>query len=155
MKVNLFKAGLAGIIATLVFDIVGYIFTGKFWDIPALLSSKLFEDAGLIPGVFAHYSNGILLGILYAALAPSLFGNRWARSATFMIAETIFGVYLFMMPLLGAGPFGYKLGASFIVISLTRHLAFGFILALVYPKDLQVLVEQESEKGAKLVPNPA
>lgn len=138
MKVDLIKASVAGIVGTVAFDLVGYGITGKFWDIPKLLGSKLFEDAGLIPGVFAHYSNGILLGIIYAALAPSLFGNRWTRAATFMIAETIFGVYLFMMPLLGAGPFGYKMGASFALIAMVRHLAFGGALAWLYPKSLQV-----------------
>ena len=138
MKINLIKAAAAGIAGTVVFDLVGYALTGKFWDIPNLPGSKLFEDAGLVPGVLAHYSNGILLGILYAAVAPSLFGNRWSRAAAFMAAETIFGVYLFMMPLLGAGPFGYKLGASFAVITMARHLAFGATMAWLYPKSLQV-----------------
>jgi hypothetical protein len=141
MKINIPKAILAGIVATLVFDLVGFALTGTFWDIPKLLGSKLFEGSGLAPGVFAHYANGVLLAMIYAGLAPSLKGNRWARATTFIVAQTVFGVYLFMMPLLGAGPFGLHLGIMFPIIALVRHLAYGVTLAAIYPAHLQLGVE--------------
>ncbi len=141
MKINIPRAIVAGLAATAVFDLVGFALTGTFWDIPQLLSSKFFEGAGLVPGVLAHYANGVLLAMIYAGLAPSLKGNRWARATTFVVAETIFGVYLFMLPLLGAGPFGIHMGVAFPIIVLVRHLAYGGILAAIYPAHLQLGIE--------------
>ena len=141
MKINIPRAIVAGLIATAVFDLVGFALTGTFWDIPQLLSSKLFEGAGLVPGVLAHYANGVLLAVIYAGLAPSLKGNRWVRATTYIVAETVFGVYLFMLPLLGAGPFGIHLGIMFPIIALVRHLAYGSVLAAIYPAHLPLGIE--------------
>ena len=141
MKINIPRAVAAGLVATLVFDLIGFALTGTFWDIPQMLSSKLFEGAGIVPGVLAHYANGVLLALIYAGLAPSLKGNRWARATTFIVAQTIFGVYLFMLPLLGAGPFGFHMGILFPIIVLVRHLGYGLTLAAIYPAHLQLGIE--------------
>ena len=144
-QVQFQAAILAGVLGTIAFDVVGYILSGTFWDVPNLLSMMLFEDAGLLPGVLAHYSNGLLLAVLYAAMAPSLWGNRWARTTIFFSAETLFGVYLFLFPLLDLGPFGHKLGAGFIAISFVRHIVFGLVVAAVYPGRLQLGITSACE----------
>lgn len=133
MKINLQKAAIAGIAGTVLFDLVGFALTGKFWDIPALLGAKLVGEGGLALGVFAHYGNGIALGVIYAALAPSLWGNDYARSLTYTTVQTVVGVYLFMMPLLGMGIFGHKAGLAVPVIALVRHWAYAIALARLYP----------------------
>ncbi len=136
MRVNWRKAALAGIVATIMFDLAGLVLVRTWWDIPALLGSKIVgEGAGLaLPvGVAAHYGNGVVLAILYAALEPSLWGNRWARALTFMTAQTIFGVWLFMLPLLGAGLMGLKMGGTVWVITLLRHWAYAVPLVLLSP----------------------
>ncbi|MBZ9731748.1 hypothetical protein LB467_18880, partial [Salegentibacter sp. JZCK2] len=61
-KINWKNAILAGVIGTLVFDLVGFLFTGQWWDIPTLLGAK--TGLGLAYGVIGHFSNGILLAIL-------------------------------------------------------------------------------------------
>jgi len=100
MKINWKNAILAGIIGTVLFDLVGFILN-KSWDIPGLLASKL--GGGLLLGGVAHYSNGIAIAIIYAALAPSLFGPKWFRAVSFITAQTVLGVWFFMLPLLGTG----------------------------------------------------
>jgi hypothetical protein len=83
--------------------------------------------------VFAHYANGVALAVIYAGLAPSLWGNDYARSLTYATVQTVAGVYLFMMPLLGMGIFGHKAGLAVPVIALVRHWAYAIALAKLYP----------------------
>lgn len=132
-KINWQQAILAGFVGTIVFDIIGFLLTGQFWDLPILLSTKLLGEPNLLVGLMAHFGNGFALGILYAGLAPSLWGNRWAKAITFMTAETVALVYLFMMPLLGMGMFGLNAGIEPALITLARHLAFAVPLALLIP----------------------
>lgn len=152
MRINFTRAVIAGVIGTVAVDLVGFALTGTFWDIPALLGNKLFGDDALVAGVVAHYLNGALLAVIYAGVAPSLWGNRWARAMTYVTAETIFGVWLFMAPLLGAGALGLKLGAMFPLISLVRHWAYGAALAAIYPL---ARFEEDTMPAVSTEPQPA
>ncbi|OYQ34094.1 hypothetical protein CHU92_12190 [Flavobacterium cyanobacteriorum] len=125
-KINWTYAVIAGITGTLAFDIVGYIFTGTWWDIAGIIGEK--TGLGMAYGVLGHYSNGILLSILYAGIAPSLWGPYWLRAQLFVTAETIALVWFFMFPLLGAGIAGTKLAAILPVVSLARHWAYALPL---------------------------
>jgi hypothetical protein len=135
MKINWLKAGLARIIGTIAFDLAGLVLLQTFWDLPALLGSKIAGEGALaLPaGVAAHYGNGVVRAILYAAIEPSLWGKRWARALTFMTAQTVFGVWLFMLPLLGAGVMGLKMGGDVWLISLLRHWAYAVPLVVLSP----------------------
>lgn len=82
----------------------------------------------MIYGVFGHYSNGILLAVLYAGIAPSLWGLTWLRALLFATAETIALVWFFMFPLLGAGIAGTKMAAIIPVVSMVRHWAYAIPL---------------------------
>lgn len=118
-SINWKNAILAGIAGTLLFDLFGFVMTGKWWDIPALLGEK--TELGFVYGVAAHFGNGTLLAVLYAALKPSLWGPQWIRPFIFITVQTIVLVWLFMFPLLGAGVAGIKMGAMTAVGSLLRH----------------------------------
>lgn len=133
MKIHFRRAIIAGVLGTVAFDLAGWALTGTFWDIPALLGSKVFGEGTLAAGVAGHYGIGALLAVIYAGVAPSLWGNAWARALTFVTLETVFGVWLFMLPLLGAGPAGLKVSALMPVITLARHWAYAVPLALLYP----------------------
>ena len=122
MKLNWNKAIAAGILGTLLFDIAGFALTGNWWDIPALLGGKL--GTGLTGGVVAHYGNGVAISIIYGAMRPSLFGPNWFRALSFITAQTVIGVWLFMLPLLGAGVAGLNMGAAVPFITLARHFAY-------------------------------
>jgi len=78
--------------------------------------------------MLGYYSNGILLAVLYAGITPSLWGPKWLRAQTFVIAETIALVWFFMFPLLGAGVVGLEAGAILTILSLVRHMAYGLPL---------------------------
>lgn len=127
-KINWLNAILGGILGTILFDIIGLLFTGVWWDIPAIIGEK--TSLGLMYGIFAHYSNGILLSILYAGIAPSLWGPSWIRTLLFVTAETVALVWFFMFPLLGAGIAGTKIAAIIPFVSLLRHIAYGIPLWL-------------------------
>lgn len=126
MNIKWNQALLAGLVGTLLFDIVGFFFLKEWWDIPALLSMKF--GAPLIVGVLGHYGNGVMLAVIYSAIAPLLKGPRWARALTFMTAQTIGGVWLFMLPLLDMGIAGLSVSAMIPVITMARHWAFGAAL---------------------------
>ncbi|MFM8911704.1 MAG: hypothetical protein ACKOE6_02145 [Flammeovirgaceae bacterium] len=113
----------------MAFDIVGYFFTGQWWDIAGIIGEK--TELGFAFGVLGHYSNGILLAVLYAGIAPSLWGPNWLRTLTFVSAETVALVWFFMLPLLGAGIAGTKLGPLLPVITLVRHWAYGIPLYFI------------------------
>lgn len=132
MRVDFRKAALVGIAATVAFDLSGFLLTGQFWDVPRLLASKLAGDGPLFVGVGLHYVIGITLAVLYVALAPSLPGNRWTKPLLYITAQTVLGVWLFMYPLLGAGPLGLELGALVPVISLLRHWVYAGVLGAAY-----------------------
>lgn len=140
MKIQWQRAALAGLAGTLVFDLVGLVLGRGWWDIPQLLGSKL--GAGLGGGVLAHYVNGILIALIYAGVGPSLWGNRWLRALLFMTAETVFGVGLFMMPLLGMGVMGIDAGLAMPVVGMLRHWAYAVALAWLYPIDEAAPVAQ-------------
>ena len=125
------RAALAGLAGTIVFDLLGLALSRQWWDIPALLGAR--TGTGLAGGLAAHYANGVILAVVYAALAPSLWGPGWVRALTYVTAETVLGVWLFMLPLAGAGVAGLGLGATVPLIVLARHWGYGLTLAWLYP----------------------
>jgi hypothetical protein len=68
---------------------------------------------------------------LYAGIAPSLWGPNWVRALTFVSVETVALVWFFMLPLLGAGIAGTKLGATMPLVTLVRHWAYAIPLILI------------------------
>ena len=136
--INWKNAIIAGFVGTILFDLVGLAFTGEWWDIPGLLGVK--TGLGLAYGVVGHYSNGILLAILFAGIAPSLWGPKWARPLIFVVGETVALVWLFMLPLLGAGVAGLDASPMMPVITLVRHLAYALPLILLIQYDYKKIM---------------
>jgi hypothetical protein len=120
--INWKNAIMAGITGTILFDILGFVLSGQWWDIPALLGEK--TGLGLAYGVMGHFGNGALLAVLYAAIAPSLWGPHWLRPFIFITVQTIVLVWFFMFPLVGAGVAGLEAGPMMAVGSMLRHWIF-------------------------------
>ena len=137
--INWKNAIIAGILGTILFDIVGLLLTGKWWDIPGLLGMK--TGLGLAYGVIGHYSNGILLSILFAGIAPSLWGPKWVRPLIFVAGETVALVWLFMLPLLGAGVAGLDASPMMPVITLVRHMAYAIPLIFLINYDIKGIIK--------------
>lgn len=125
---------LAGIAGTVLFDITGLLLGAGWWDIPQLLGEK--TGLGTLYGVAGHFGNGMALAVLYAGIAPSLWGPKWLRPLIFITVETIVLVWLFMFPLLGAGVAGLEVGPQMAVGSLLRHLIFAIPLIFVVNKQI-------------------
>lgn len=138
--INWTKAILAGFLGTILFDLVGLLLTGNWWDIPGILGAK--TGLGLTYGLIGHYSNGILLAILFAGIAPSLWGPKWLRAILFVVGETIALVWLFMLPLLGAGVAGIDLSPMMPVITLVRHLAYAIPLVFLINYDIILHIKE-------------
>lgn len=120
--INWKNAIVAGILGTILFDLFGLMMGMGWWDIPTLLGEK--TGLGLAYGVFGHFSNGVLLAILYAGIAPSLWGPAWIRPFIFITAQTVALVWFFMFPLVGAGVAGLNAGVDMAVGSLMRHWVY-------------------------------
>ena len=143
--INWKKAIIAGLIGTILFDLVGLLFTGTWWDIPGILGAK--TGLGLAYGVLGHYSNGILLAILFAGIAPSLWGPKWVRALTFVVGETIALVWFFMLPLLGAGIAGLEMDPMMPVRPLVRHCAYAIPLIYLINYDLTANVKSNKNEN--------
>ena len=141
--INWKNAIIAGVLGTILFDLVGLLFTGKWWDIPGILGAK--TGLGLTYGVIGHYSNGILLSILFAGIAPSLWGPKWLRPIIFVIGETIALVWFFMLPLLGAGIAGTDVSPMMPIITIARHLAFAIPLIFLIHYNIPQTVTPNKE----------
>jgi hypothetical protein len=111
--------------------------SGQWWDIPAILGAK--TGLGLAYGVIGHYSNGSLLAILFAGIATSLWGPKWARPLIFVVGETVALAWLFMLPLLGAGVAGLDLSPMMPLITLVRHLVYAVPLIFFIQYDYKSL----------------
>jgi len=135
-SLNWKNAILAGIAGTILFDLFGLIAPGQWWDLPALLGER--TGLGLAYGVFGHYANGILIAILYVAMAPHLWGPYWFRALLFMTAETIALVWFFMLPMLGAGVAGINESPMMAVITLVRHWIYAIALIFIANRDFKL-----------------
>lgn len=138
--INWKNAILAGILGTILFDLVGLLLTGNWWDIPGTLGAK--TGLGLAYGVIGHYSNGVLLAILFAGIGPSLWGPKWLRPIIFVTAEMVALVWLFMLPLLGAGVAGLDASPMMPAITFLRHLAYAIPLIFLIEYDVKNIKDQ-------------
>lgn len=128
------RAVAAGIVGTIAFDLFGLVL-GQGWDLPGLLGERI--GGGLFVGALAHYANGILLAVIFAGLAPLFVGALWLRAVQFITIQTIFGVWLFMMPVMGMGALGLNMGIMAPVMVLVRHWLYAVVLGLVYARMLE------------------
>ena len=148
-SINWKNAIIAGIIGTLLFDLFGLMMGMGWWDIPAMLGSK--TGLGLAYGVFGHYSNGILLAILYAGIAPSLWGPMWIRPFIFITGQTIALVWFFMLPLVGAGVAGLDAGGPMMAIGvLVRHWIYVIPFIFILNRQLYASSQTDADSAKTL-----
>jgi hypothetical protein len=139
-------AAVAGVAGTVVFDLMGLL-AGQGWSVPESLAGAL--GAGIVAGAVLHYSIGMLLAVIFAGLIPLFFGPLWLRAMEFITVQVVFGVWLFMMPLMGAGPLGLEMGAMMPVMSLVQHWVWAVVMAFTYQALVKRWAAAAGETGAR------
>ncbi|MEX2531859.1 MAG: hypothetical protein WD960_13910 [Gemmatimonadota bacterium] len=145
-------AAVAGVAGTSVFDLLGLLMMGG-WDVPNALAGTL--GTPLVVGAGFHYGIGITLAVIFAALLPLFPGPLWFRGVTFMTVQTILGVWLFMLPMMGMGIAGIEspMGITLGLLSLVRHWVFGIVVAVVYAQLVPRMADaREGAQAGKAVP---
>ena len=83
---------------------------------------------------FIHFMIGAIWGALFAALYTVIPGkSSIAKGMVFGSAAWLLMV-LMIMPMVGVGLFGVKLGIMAPVMTWMLHLVFGIVLGLVYAR---------------------
>lgn len=143
MRTKWLRAGLFGILGTVLFDIAGLLFTGNGWGIPALLARAV--GVPWAAALVLHYGIGVTLAVFYAALVPLLIGPGWFHAIFFTSVESLVLVWFLLFPLSGLGIAGLGAGIILPILSMARHWAYAMSLAYY----LQI-EEPTSDDGTKL-----
>ena len=127
---------LAGIIATLVLSVL-MVMKAKMGLMPDLNVIKMLASmmgGALAIGWIMHFMIGIGYGVVLSVADDLLPGKTLIVKA---IVLAVIGWVLMMvvvMPVLGAGLLGLKIGMMAPIMTLVLHVIFGVTLGLVYGK---------------------
>ena len=136
--VNLIRALEAGFVAAALMAIVGYgprLLGQPVLDFGAIIEAKIFRyhsRRGTAIGLLVHVGNGMLLALLYAVFPHQRFG------APALLTGISWGLVLWLvamlvvLPRLGEGVFGHRMGPAVRITSLLMHLVYGLTLGVVY-----------------------
>ena len=131
MRVNWIRAVLAGLLGTGVMTAVG------LWVAPVMGMPRMNPAAALagamggseVLGWLGHLMIGIVLALVYAAIAARLPGAPWMRGALYGLAPWLLA-QLVVMPMMGMPVFSGSLAAA--IGSLIGHLVYGAVLGATY-----------------------
>ena len=135
---------IVGIVGTVAFDMVMYIdtaITGLPLQIPSVLGGVVAGESPFaeVIGRLIHFGNGVGLAVIFGFIALPI-SKKIARlpiiayGIIFAIVETVVAVWLVMLPALGAGVAGLDIGPEVAVVTLLRHVAFGYVLGFLAKK---------------------
>ena len=131
MHLNVPKAIVAGVAGTAVMTIVA-VFVAPMMGIPKMNPADMLAaqmGGNVVVGWCAHFMVGIILAVIYAAVAPSMGGPPVVRGMLFGIAPWLLS-QVAMMPMMGMPMFS----GSMMVAggSLLGHLVYGAVVGGVY-----------------------
>jgi uncharacterized membrane protein YagU involved in acid resistance len=133
------KGIVAGLVGALVIALVQGANVAAGWA-PQVNAASLADRAygGATPaalGWLLHFVfYGLLLGALFALVAPKLRRIGYAmRGVLFGLGTWAFVAFVFM-PAIGAGPFGMRLGYAAVPLLLVAHILYGAALGAVFAK---------------------
>lgn len=131
MRINWIRAVLAGLLGTGAMTAVG------LWVAPAMGMPRMNPAAALagamggsaLLGWLGHLMIGIVLALVYAAVAPRLPGAPWMRGTLYGLAPWLLA-QLAVMPMMGMPVFSGS--AATAIGSLIGHLVYGAVLGTTY-----------------------
>lgn len=131
MSINWSRAGLAGVLATMVMTAVG-LWIAPLMGLPAMNPAAMLTGAmggSVALGWLAHLMVGTTLALAYAVVAPRLPGSPALRGALYglapwLVAQTV------VVPMMGMPVFS---GSALLAMgSLIGHLVYGAVLGAAY-----------------------
>lgn len=131
MNIDFGRAALAGVVGTALMTVVG-LFVAPLVGLPAMNPADMLAaqmGGMMIAGWIAHFMIGVILAVIYAAVATSLPGPPPVRGAIYGLAPWLVAMVA-VMPIMGMPMFG---GAAPMAIgSLVGHLVYGAVVGAVY-----------------------
>ncbi|HVA58565.1 MAG TPA: DUF6789 family protein [Gemmatimonadaceae bacterium] len=131
MKINYGKAVVGGLVGTVVLTVVG-LYAAPMMGIPqmnpaAMLAGKM--GGNMAAGWVAHFMVGVVLALIYAAVASRLPGAPWLRGAIYGIAPWLV-FEIVMLPMMGMPLFSGSMMSA--MGALIGHLLYGATVGAIY-----------------------
>ena len=133
---KLINGAIAGVIATIVLSLMMLI-KGKMGVMPELdIISMLAGMMGgaLLLGWVMHFMIGVGYGVVFHLTYDKLPTNSLIIKGVILGVVGWLVMMLMLMPMVGAGLFGMKMGVMAPIMTLVLHAIFGAVLGFVYSK---------------------
>jgi len=132
---------MAGFLGTLAFYVAAYVdmaITGVPLDISVVLGQLIAgeHESAYIIGNVAHIANGVGLtlffGYVFLPISTRVMKGRiWLHGLVFGVIVTIVGVWVVMLPALGAGIAGLNIAPEVPAMTMFRHIVFGLVIGII------------------------
>lgn len=133
---KLINGAIAGVVATIVLSLMMLI-KGKMGVMPELdIISMLAGMMGgaLLLGWVMHFMIGVGYGVVFHLTYDKLPTNSLIIKGVILGVVGWLVMMLMLMPMVGAGLFGMKMGIIAPMMTLVLHAIFGAVLGFVYSK---------------------
>ncbi len=133
---KLINGAIAGVVATIVLSLMMLI-KGKMGVMPELdIISMLAGMMGgaLLLGWVMHFMIGVGYGVVFHLTYDKLPTNSLIIKGLILGVVGWLVMMLMLMPMVGAGLFGMKMGVMAPIMTLVLHAIFGAVLGFVYSK---------------------
>jgi len=131
MKINFGRAIAGGVVGTIVMTVIG-MFVAPMMGIPAMNPAEMLAGqmgGSMMMGWAGHFMIGVVLAVMYGAVASSLPGAPLMRGALFGVAPWLMA-QVAVMPMMGMPLFSGS--AQMAMGSLVGHLMYGAVLGAIY-----------------------
>jgi uncharacterized membrane protein YagU involved in acid resistance len=131
MNINYGRAVIGGLFGTVLLTVVGLV-VAPMMGIPKMNPAAMLAGAmggNVALGWMAHFMIGIVLALVYAAVATLLPGAPWLRGALYGIAPWLM-LEVAVLPMMGMPLFA---GSAVVAMgSLFGHLVYGGTVGAIY-----------------------
>ena len=136
---NLLKGMIAGLVATLVLSAL-MVMKAKMGilpelDLPKMIAGMMSKPDEPMLGWAIHFMIGVVLyGVAIALLGGRLPSDGSIGRGVLIAVAGWLVMMVMLMPMVGAGMFGMKMGMMAPVMTLVLHLIFGAVLGWIYTR---------------------
>ncbi|MDE3152819.1 MAG: hypothetical protein KGL93_11290 [Gemmatimonadota bacterium] len=131
MNINYGKAVIGGLVGTVLMTIIGLV-VAPMMGIPKMNPAAMLAGAmggNLALGWVAHFMIGIVLALIYGAVASLIPGAPWIRGAVYGIAPWLM-LEVAVLPMMGMPLFAGSVVLA--MASLFGHFVYGGTVGAIY-----------------------